>query len=117
MLNLSGRREVPEYSGRSPLPTDVWGQRDYQKYLPQSGTYYAHILEESTLYPARYCRAVRAGTGCVCGRITCPTALFAQPYAAARRQRRTRQTSMSCDICRWQPGNDARLWGVLGDEE
>lgn len=85
VLNLSGRREVPEYSGTLTLADRCLGvSGDYQKYFAANGTYYAHILEESTLYPARYCRAVCVLAPDAFAADYLSTALFAQPYAAAR---------------------------------
>ncbi len=85
VLNLSGRREVPEYSGTLTLADRCLGvSGDYQKYFASSGIYYAHILEESTLYPARYCRAVCVLAPDAFAADYLSTALFAQPYAAAR---------------------------------
>lgn len=85
VLNLSGRREVPEYSVTLALTDRCLGvSGDYQKYFAANGTYYAHILEESTLYPARYCRAVCVLAPDAFTADYLSTALFAQPYAAGR---------------------------------
>ena len=85
VLNLSGRREVPEYSVTLALTDRCLGvSGDYQKYFAANGTYYAHILEESTLYPARYCRAVCVLAPDAFTADYLSTALFAQPYATGR---------------------------------
>lgn len=91
--------------GRSPLPDRCLGvSGDYQKYFASSGTYYAHILEESTLYPARYCRAVCVLAPDAFAADYLSTALFAQPYAAAREAAENLQTSMSCGYLQMAAG-------------
>ncbi|MCI8553329.1 MAG: FAD:protein FMN transferase [Clostridiales bacterium] len=59
VLNLSGTENPSELSGTMTLSDRCVGvSGDYQKYFEADGTYYSHIIDETSGWPARYYRAV-----------------------------------------------------------
>ncbi len=59
VLNLSGRENPPELLGTLSLSGRcIAVSGDYQQYFCADGTYYSHLIDPETLYPARYYRCV-----------------------------------------------------------
>jgi thiamine biosynthesis lipoprotein len=59
VLNRSGTENPSDLLGVMTLSDRCVGvSGDYQKYFEADGTYYSHIIDESTGWPARYYRAV-----------------------------------------------------------
>lgn len=84
-LNRSGTETPPATLGQIALKDCCVGTSgDYQKYFEKNGTFYSHIIDTTTGYPADYVRAVTVLTEDAGAADFYSTALFAQPYEQAR---------------------------------